>query len=457
MNPPAFVLIVLALSTAATAALGRRWTFANLMIPFVLLVPQHLLLSVEGWPELTPHRAVLVGMLVGCLISGAAGSLFPRFRALDWTIVAMIVSFSVSFGLRTDLKGFFHELATLGMDWGLPYIYARAIFKDVASFRALLKPIAVCGCILAFLSLYEMRMHDRLAANLWGALAGYPTPDYWLGGGGVRWGFLRAFGPFGHPLVLATILAAIAPLALCWGWLDKRKRTWSLLAAAFIAIGLLGPVSRGPVLVLIAVTILSTMAVFRIPAMILTVVIVVVGSLALANKVEEVWSATRTDLVLEGNTDSAKYRAALLMIYVAEFPKLGWFGNQQVVGAQYEQAWSIDNSFLYMYITGGWLGGTLFFGLVIATFVQGYRRLIRSRGLERKVRVGIMGSFVAMTGCIANVWFSPELSGLYLALVALVWNQRASSWYAAIGRPRARPVARPTATSGAVVRGASVG
>jgi O-antigen ligase len=155
-----------------------------------------------------------------------------------------------------------------------------------------------------------------------------------------------------------------------------------------------------------------------------------------AQGVEDVVHSTQTDLASEGNTDSARYRAALLLIYLQEFDQLGPFGNVEVVGTRYQAAWSIDNSFLYMLITGGWIGGGLLLVLALLAFVRGYRALARSRGRERLVRAAIMAAFVGMSGCIANVWFTPEFSALYLVLVALVWNQSTPEWYSSPRRVR---------------------
>lgn len=413
----------------ATLFKGWRWVFTYFFVPAVLLVPCELYLVLQGIPNLTPQRAVVIGILLGCLGSRRERELFPRWRSLDAWVLALLLSYSVSFGLHTDFMGFVHKLAVQVLDWGLPYLYARRMFVEPGRLRRILAVMAFCGVVLACTALYEARMADRLTARWWNLVADYPVPDFWRNGGGLRYGFLRAFGPFGHPLILATVLVALAPLALCWGYLDAKRRTWARVASLVTSLGILGPIARGAVLVLSGVAGLTYMVVKRLPVVFLGLCAALLGFLLLSDTALQVFETTRTDLELEGNTESGKYRLALLLIYLKEIPKVGFFGDPTVIGSTYQAAWSIDNGYLYMYLTGGWIGGTGFLLLVIATCRTGYRSLRRSSGLERRVRACIAASFLGMSLSIANVWFARDMHALFFVLVALVWSQSAPGWY----------------------------
>jgi hypothetical protein len=433
-----FVCCTFLAAVAAVAWRGTAWAFGCVLVSYLLLVPQDISLTIEGLPDLSPQRAVVLGMLFGALATGRLRGLFPRWRLFDLLPLGMTLGYSVSFGLRTDLHGFFYQLVILTLDWALPYIYARAVLRDPEALRRLVAPIAVCGTILALFALYEARINVRLMAELWNLVGGHEVPPFWTEfTGALRWGLLRAYGPFGHPLILATVLVTIAPLALCWGWLDRRRRFLALGAALAIVVGTIAPVSRGPLLVLGTTSVFFALVAWRVPALVLCGAALLALSPVVAQKVQDVVQSTRADLETEGNTDSARYRAALLLIYLDELDELGPFGNVEVVGTRYQAAWSIDNSFLYMLITGGWIGGGLLLAIALLVLFKGYRALVRSSGRERLVRAAIMASFVGMSGCIANVWFTPEFSGLYLVLAALVWNQSAPGWYSNPRRARA--------------------
>ncbi len=438
MSSGAFVGALAVLALAATLARGWRWTFVRLFVPSLLLVPCPLLLEFQGLPNLTPQRSVALGMLLGCLALRQGRDLLPRRRALDFWVLALLFSYSISFGVNTDLKGFVHKLAVLVLDWGLPYLFARRFFVDGRHLRSFLAVLAVCGVILACFSLYEARMADRLAARLWNAIASYPVPDFWRNGGGMRYGFLRAFGPFVHPLILASVLVSLAPLVLAWGHVERGRRIWARAAAALTAIGVLGPIARGPAMVLGGLAALSSMVVARLPIVLLAVCGGLLGYLLLDQTAQDVLVTTQTDLEFEGNTESGKYRLALLLIYLREIPKVGWFGDPSVIGASYEAAWSIDNGYLFMYLTGGWIGGTGFLLLVAATCIVAYRALGRSRGLERRVRACMAASFLGLALCVANVWFARDLHAFFFVLLALVWSQCAPGWYRLAGGEPAR-------------------
>lgn len=445
MSSGAFVATLTLIALGATLVKGWRWAFVRLFLPSLLLVPCPLLLEFRGLPNLTPQRGVALGMLIGCLVLRRERDLLPRWRALDAWVLALLLSYSVSFGVNTDLKGFAHQIAVLTLDWGLPYLFARRLFVDGRHLRPFLAVVAACGFLLAFFSLYEARMADRLAARMWDAIAGYPVPDFWRNGGGMRYGFLRAFGPFVHPLVLASVLVALTPLILAWGYVDRGKRALARLAAAATAVGVLGPIARGPALVLGGLGGLTSMIVLRLPVVLLTACGGLLGYLLLSDTAQDVLVTTQIDLDVEGNTESGKYRLALLLIYLKEIPKVGWFGDPSVIGASYQAAWSIDNGYLFMYLTGGWIGGTGFLLLVLATCVAAYRALGRSRGLERRVRACVAASFLGLALCVANVWFARDLHPLFFVLLALVWSQRAPGWYRLAGAQAASTGGSPRA------------
>jgi hypothetical protein len=451
MGSVVVVLCAFALAAVVTYAGDALWAFAGLYVTTLLLVPFDIVLKISDFPDITPQAAVVLGMLCGAAAAGQLRSLFPRWRWIDALPLLMVASFAMGFGLRTDLHGFFHSLTVQTMSWGLPYLYARALLRNPAGLRLVALSIAVSGSILAVLSLLEARLQIHILAQAWNAVSDHATPTRFFEA--LRWGYLRANGPFSHPLILATVLVAIAPFALCWGWLDRRRRLPALGAALVIALGVLSPVSRGPLLVLGATALLSCLLALRLPVFTL----VLVGSLAvspvLVKQAQEVMHSTQADLDTEGNTDSASYRAALLMIYARQFDQFGPFGNLAVIGSQYRSAWSIDNSFLYMYIVSGWIGGTVFLLFSMLTLIKAYRALLPARGRERLLRVAILASFAGMTGCIADVWLSPEVGALYLVIGALIWNQSPRDWYAR--SPRRRSLVPSTSSTGASVRALS--
>ena len=110
---------------------------------------------------------------------------------------------------------------------------------------------------------------------------------------------------------------------------------------------------------------------------------------------------------LKGNVSSGYYRVALLQIYGKRVLDVGWWGDPEAIAdIEYKAAWSIDNAYLHLFLTGGWLGGGSFCLIVATLFVIGGRRIQRTHGGERRVLVALFASFLAVSACLADVWFA---------------------------------------------------
>src|SRR5690606_3878339 len=116
---------------------------------------------------------------------------------------------------------------------------------------------------------------------------------------------------------------------------------------------------------------------------------------------------TRGELEERGNTTSGHYRVALLLIYGKEIAEVGQWGDWSL-DLDYEQCWSIDNAYLYLFIFGGWFGGGLMCLIVITLLYRGVRGALGVATQARGLYAGIIGSFAGISACMANVWFAPN-------------------------------------------------
>lgn len=416
---------------------GPRFAFAWVYLPALLLVPLQASLNIVGLPELTVRRAAIVGLAAGALAAGRFVQRLPRWHPIDYIVCAAILSFSISFGLRTELMGFVHKVAVLAFDWGAPYLLARTLLSSWRDVRAVLLPLAGAGVVLACFAVYEARMATRLASDLW-ELVGVDAPrhSHMLG---WRWGYLRAHAVMDGPIQMGTVFAALTPLMMLWGLLDRRRRERSWLAAAATAAGCIASLSRGPILVLTATAaFFSALALrLRAPWLLGALLLPFAAPVAIAALGERI-DFTEQMLAETGNTAtfSGHYRIALLLIYGRQIGEVGWWGDPSVVGQDYEQAWSIDNSYLFLFIIGGWIGGALISALIVYLLVRGVRAVMRARGRERRVLAACTASFTAVIGCMGNVWFSPSYVPLFWLSAGLLLNATAPR--ARRRRPRAR-------------------
>jgi hypothetical protein len=265
-------------------------------------------------------------------------------------------------------------------------------------------------------------MATRLAANLWGMLGiDVDTRAYYSS---WRWGYLRAVGVWGGPILLATLFATTAPLMVLWGLLLERWRRWKAWGALLASVaGCAAGLSRGPLLVLIGLAVLFALFAHpRKPLILAAVGVTILAMPALVGIAQEEVTFTQEQMDLYGNVSSNHYRIALLLIYGESILRVGWWGNQTIVGEEYERAWSIDNAYLYFFFVGGWIGGGAFCLITSALFYLGARRIAATAGQERRILAATLAGFAAVVGCMANVWFAPCYAPLFWITAGLVLN-----------------------------------
>lgn len=414
------------LALFATCSKGPSWAFRWIYLPTLVLVPVDIRMNIVGLPDLTAQRAVCVGLFVGALLIRRARQLFPRWRWFDLVALLPVLSFSVSYSMATDFKGFYHRLPVLVMDWACPYLFTRALVKDIASLRAALPPLAIAASVLACLAVYECRMATRLAVNLWTALGvDVRMPSHF---GSWRWGYLRAFASFCGPINLGTFFVAVTPLMVLWNLVDPKRRWPAGMATLACSAGCISSLSRGPILVLSAVAIILFLAVvlkrFLIP--LLLAVLVLAAPFLKGVALEEV-RYTQEQLDATGNTDSAHYRIALPLIYGKRIGEAGWWGNSSIIGREYELAYSMDNAYLYFFIIGGWLGGGSFLLVIVLALYLGMRRIRQASGREQHILATTFAGFAGVVACMANVWFGPDYAPFFWIVTALVFTQHSCS------------------------------
>lgn len=166
------------------------------------------------------------------------------------------------------------------------------------------------------------------------------------------------------------------------------------------------------------------------PLVLLVLLMLLPAAPLLVDQLSQSMQSAQEDFAERGNTESGRYRLALLLIYGGRIGEAGLFGDPSIIGSEFEKAWSIDNAYLLFYLEGGWVGGTLFAAMTLANFVLAVRVLRRSSGRRRKVVAATMASFAGMAGCMADVWFAPRYSPLFFVVGALLLNQTRSGWFA---------------------------
>ena len=417
------ISIIATLAFFAVLGYGVRNAFGWVYLPVLMLVPARAVFDLPGLPDLTPGRAAALGLIAGTIANGRFRQLIPDRRLIDLVALLPVLTFAVSYGQVTDFKGFYSRLAILAMDWGCPYFFTRVLITDMVALRTVLKPFTIFACVTALFAIYESRMAFRLAPYLWNSIGVVlePIPHY----GSWRWGFLRAHATFYGPIQLGTFFAMATPLARLWGVLDPRRNKWSWLSTLLSAGGCIASMSRGPIVVLIVVTIIAwTVAKPRQSTFLVALALLISSSPFLYEMATEEVKYTSARVEATGNTagESGHYRVALLLIYGKEIANVGCWGDPYLVGREYEAAWSIDNAYLYLFLIGGWFGGGSVCLLILITYFRTLRRLMNATDHDRKVLAILLAAFAGMTGSMANVWFAIDYAPFFWWCQAILIN-----------------------------------
>lgn len=228
---------------SASAATGRAWQdreqkvkdamAAQRVLPAILvayscLLPRDLTLTIAN-VDFRPYRVtlILVLPLLLRLVSAA------RLRLSSYDAIALFVAVwaPISLIATSSLSDVVSVGFSMGGDFILAYYVGRICLQTPDDVRRLMIAFAP-GCALAGLSMaLESILHVQFVRPTVNKLLGQPSVAIQAE---VRWGLLRALGPFPHPILAGAFMASLLPFALLV--LKTPRDRLTLLFAACCAI-----------------------------------------------------------------------------------------------------------------------------------------------------------------------------------------------------------------------------
>jgi O-antigen ligase len=147
-------------------------------------------------------------VLLGALLMDAGRLLSFRPRLIDipmavWCVVPLATSLSNGLGLHDGLSGCLDHAIL----WGVPYIFGRLYFNDLASLRDLAIAVVIGGIVYMPLCLWEVRMSPQLHVWFYGF-----RQHQW--DQVLRFGGYRPMVFMQHGLAVGMFMATAALLAL---------------------------------------------------------------------------------------------------------------------------------------------------------------------------------------------------------------------------------------------------
>ena len=178
-----------------------------LIVAYSCLVPREFTIELNG-AALFPYRLALILMLPFAIAQLAKSPVRPSlidacagFASL-WFITSLVVSTSYEAGLISG--------TSYAIDYGLAYLLGRASIRTAEDLRLLFRYFLPGIVAVVVLLAAESLSHRMLLRPNLADLLGKPEPYIYFR---MRFGLLRAMGPFPHPILGGLFLALVLPFA----------------------------------------------------------------------------------------------------------------------------------------------------------------------------------------------------------------------------------------------------
>ena len=360
---------------------SARSAFLNVFLPVLLLIPGSYVWRI-------PHLPPVNYMVMTLLPIAAALPFYLRWwqpRRIDLWVALFTVCFGISESRNTSLATgsiiFFDTCVSVV----IPYLCGRLLIEQWMMRMAVLKRIVLLISIAGVIGLSEfplkVNIFRKITQKLFSGtteVVGWTTQE--------RWGFGRVSGPYGHA-ILAGVVFGMALVILVYlrrtePWWQRRmianffpvRMRTALMVALVVA--LFCTISRGPwigAIVSLVIALLGTRR-YLDKKSVWVLILLVVAGYALKTYIAYA-SSGQYDLTQDNPNQTAQYRAQLWTVYapivragglwgfgVTAFPRVGGFD-------------SIDNEYLSVLVTQGYIGLTLFVLMLLESLLTLYKSL----------------------------------------------------------------------------------
>ncbi len=393
---------------------------------FSFIIPSWLGLELSG--SVIDSRTIAAGMAIAVVAIRPSRFQFPGFSWVDLIPILIFISCVLS---TTYNERFSPTMTALLLGiWVLPYVLGRLIITSEESAEIFVPLAAKIACILAAILVIESITN----VNLFNTLLGHAGSRE--GETGHRFGLKRAEGPFGQPIYAGMVVALSSPWVFTQAYQSIRghaSKLW-ILAPILVSAGVVSSLSRGPILVLLAIFFglawyylppLRLPALFLGACMIALAVVMVPDLMDVADTVESKENIREIQVAGETYTYSGtRHRYLLFIVYEDAIQEAGWLGfGKWGISPKHityvephlrKVFYSIDNHYLLHYLSTGIFGTAAFLLLPLGVFLA---FLLHSHKLSPSglfLTVGLTSSVLGASVVLATVWFSDAFSFAFL-------------------------------------------
>jgi O-antigen ligase len=453
----AAIILIPAVVCWAVMALGSaRKALLYVYLPALLLVPQYYVFRLPHLPPLSAADAAVLPLGIALAVTG-----MRRWRLawMDLWVLLFAVCAGLSEALSTELadgdwvrlfspefalsKRISTNLSMGGLVFAgdvltivLPYILGKLLIEQEDQHLMRRKLVAVMSALLAIVAVFSV--YDFVTGkSAWQKVAthlGLSPFEYWPTQ--MRSGFGRIEGPYGHAILAGMIF--LMGLIYCL-WLASADRTWGarrlisglpisvrgLILAAIVA-GLLMTQSRGPLLGVGLALVFALLTRFlpvskAVAAFLCFMAVFLVITFYFANR----YTAKSMREATTEEQRNAIYRRQLLTNYeplVMQHKAFGWgITTFPAVGGQT----SIDNQFLMLAVTEGFVGLGVFLAIAAGSAVKLLRMISRPiQQQDRTLAFAHLAFLIGLMTTLTTVYMGEQVVMMFFLFVGWVQAMR---------------------------------
>jgi hypothetical protein len=201
----------------------------------LLWFPEYLRFSI-GTVDISVGRIMVAILLLRCLLNDHLRNRFKWIGLDTWVAINMIVCVGIVLVTRPSMASIENRSGFV-MDTWLAYLAARFIITDRRTLISVIKcvaivlvPLTILGCIETFTGWQPFIPLRRFIP--WRQQS--PNAEIVKA---IRWGLVRAVGPFNHPILFGGGFAIFLPLIY---YLRYEMRPWRILSYVLSATALIG-------------------------------------------------------------------------------------------------------------------------------------------------------------------------------------------------------------------------
>jgi hypothetical protein len=412
---------------------GAPSALRNVYIPVLFLFPLYFQFVLKGLPPIDDAQAIMFIFALVILVQYRAELYFSTTDIWVYIFVYCII---VSETLHTDLKtGIYQLVADVGSAL-LPYICGKLFIEQYGQRTAMVKRICWLLVVVAVGSLYEYRMarnpyHNYLAPFFNGQGTSWILQ--------MRWGRARVAGPYGHAIIAGMMFMTGVLFNLWMLRFHKWERTfkyfsfrWAPKGAIimfWLLVGTFITQSRGPWLGLAFGFAVSLVGFARNTKRAFIRFVLLAGLVfSIAYPAFNDYTSGTTATAQDINQENAVYRRQLIDNYTPVIQAGGLWGWGSTRFPIVNKQVSIDNEYLFLGVTRGYLGLSIFLLLIADAIFTLVRTGIRFHNREdRLFSFCMVGVLAGLLFAIGTVYLGNQMYEMLFFILG--WSQ-------AIGKKR---------------------